>query len=103
MTAERPTIAQQSYLRRLAQRKGVSFTPPKTKRQASAEINRLKSLKGRGYTFAEASARADHSDVALLNGAAIRADEVTGYGSAASLRDSTPDHYDGLERTEMWG
>ena len=103
MTADRPTAAQQSYLRRLAQRKGVSFTPPKTKRQASAEINRLKAIKGRGHTFAEASAKPDHSDVALPNGAAMRPSEVSGYGSRASLRAGVEDHYDGLGRFEMWG
>jgi hypothetical protein len=101
--SDRPTPAQQSYIRGLAQRTGTSFTPPKTKREASAEIQRLKTLKGRGHTFAEASARPDHGDVPLTNGAAIRASEVTGYGSRASLRAGSEDHYDGLGRFEMWG
>jgi len=41
---ERPTAKQQSYLRSLAERTGTTFTSPKTRRDASAEIKRLKGL-----------------------------------------------------------
>ena len=40
----RPTAKQQAYLRSLAQGTGTSFTPPATKREASAEIKHLKGL-----------------------------------------------------------
>lgn len=38
----KPTIAQQNYLRRLAEAAGESFRLPTTRRQASSEIQRLK-------------------------------------------------------------
>lgn len=102
-TTDRPSPKQLSYLRTLAQRTGTSFTYPQTKRDASAEIQRLKAITTKGYTFAESAARGDHSDVPLTNGAAMRASEVSGYGSRASLRPGAEEPYDGLGRFEIWG
>lgn len=102
-TRHRPSAKQLSYLRSLAQRTGTSFSYPTTKADASAEIKRLKAINGRGHTFAERSAQADHSDIPTRNGAVIQDFEVTGHGSRASLRATSEEPYDGLGRTEMWG
>ena len=102
-TTNRPSAQQLAYLRSLAERTGTSFSYPTTKSDASAEIKRLKAINGRGHTFAEQAAQGDHSDIPTRNGAAIRDFEVTGHGSAASLRATSEEPYDGLGRTEMWG
>jgi hypothetical protein len=44
-TSSKPTSRQLTYLKSLANRTGQTFTYPKTSRQASAEINRLKHAK----------------------------------------------------------
>ena len=80
---ERPTAKQQSYLRSLAKRTGTTFTPPKTKRDASAEIKRLKGLQ-RSAGHERASDR-DAVQAAPRGGAAqVRDDEIEGHGSTAT-------------------
>jgi hypothetical protein len=77
-----PTSRQLSYLRYLADETGTSFTYPKTKRQASDEIDRLRNLKAgspRVPRLREPSIATDPNVYAT----AARADEITGYGSSA--------------------
>ncbi|MGH3263823.1 MAG: hypothetical protein ACRDNS_17725 [Trebonia sp.] len=78
-----PTSRQLNYLRALARRTGTTFTPPRTRQQASAEIQRLKAIRSTGFTFAEPqaeqAARQANDDVAL-NATRFAADEITGYG-----------------------
>ena len=83
----KPTGAQLRYLRKLAERTGTSFTPPATRRQASAEIARLKRH--------PRSARFERGDDRRAVGRALREqqpassvrdDEIRGYGSSATWR-----------------
>ena len=48
-----PTRKQLAYLRKLAQRAGQTFTTPRTRFEASAEIRRLQAIRSTGFTFAE--------------------------------------------------
>jgi hypothetical protein len=81
------TQRQHAYLRTLARRTRTGFAYPSTKAEASREIQRLKAIGSSGFTFAEIEAK-DHLDprggLALPDGAAIRADEIVGYGSTAT-------------------
>jgi hypothetical protein len=82
----KPTQRQHAYLRALARRTGTSFTYPSTEAEASREIQRLKAIRSGGFSFAEIQAK-DHADprggLSLTDGAAIRPDEIEGYGSNA--------------------
>jgi hypothetical protein len=78
-----PTQRQLAYLRSLATRTGQTFAYPRTRRQASREIQRLK--RARSSTHAERLIeRKDIAD-AIARGpkdaAAVRPDEVAGSGS----------------------
>ena len=74
---------QQRYLRSLAEKTGTSFTPPRTKAEASREIERLKKLSAsprhERAEDREAIARARRG-----GSAAVRRSEVSGYGSTAT-------------------
>ena len=77
---DRPTAKQQRYLRDLAEKTGRTFVSPKTKREASREIARLK-----------ATPRSSRSDrlverepVAPRRASAAVAQPTTGYGSTAT-------------------
>jgi hypothetical protein len=88
-TDQPPTGPQLRYLRKLAQRTGTTFTTPTTRRQASAEIQRLKTIRATGFTFAELqaehAARQATGDVPLDYAPAIDHDEETvGYGASAT-------------------
>ena len=81
-----PKPKQLSYLRDLADKKGVTFPNPKTRAQASAEIDKLLalpslSLAERRREAFEARCREGerHGDAA-----AVRDDELAGWGSTAS-------------------
>ena len=87
MTPRPPTGRQLSYLRALAQRTGQTFVYPKTSRQASREIRRLRAVKSsneielyleRFDGAAEQAAREANCDVAIT----LR--EIEGYGSSAT-------------------
>jgi hypothetical protein len=75
-----PTRKQLSYLRMLAGRAGQTFVTPRTRREASVEIRRLKAVRATGFTFAELeaehAAREAHGDVAI-----IQPWEIAGSGS----------------------
>ncbi len=80
---ERPTAKQQSYLRSLAKRTGTTFTSPKTKRDASAEIKRLKGLK-RSAGHERAGDRDAVQAAPRGGGARVRDHEIQGHGSTAT-------------------
>ncbi len=92
---DRPTAKQQSYLRSLAQNTGTSFTPPKTRREASAEINRLKGLQ-RSAAHERAGDRDAVQGAARGGDSRVRAHETEGYGSTATWAPGKPDQ--GAER-----
>ena len=74
-----PTINQQRELRRLAVQTGRTFTPPKTRAEASREISRL-----RGTSRSTRTERLlDRQGDLPAYGTAVRDDETTGYGSSA--------------------
>lgn len=86
-----PTVKQLSYLRRLAEQTGTTFTPPQTRTQASREIKRLKTLgvSSRDERRRERAAlqRALAEDVPASS---PDASEITGYGSGAHWRGKEP-------------
>ena len=90
MTPKPPTPRQLSYLRALANQTGQTFTYPKTGRQASHEIRRLRAVQPsseielyleRFDLAAEQAARAANCDVPV-----DLASEVTGHGATATWR-----------------
>jgi hypothetical protein len=89
--APKPTAKQMRYLRDLADRLGQTFTYPHTRREAAAEISRLKALvHGRERDLDRDTARRERAatsrDMSERFGGDSRhtADEVTGYGSTAT-------------------
>jgi hypothetical protein len=83
----KPTGAQLPYLRQLADQTGTTFTPPATRRQASAEIARLK----RRPRSARFERRDDRRAVGRALGeqqpaSSVRDDEIQGYGSNATWK-----------------
>lgn len=85
----KPTEKQLRYLRQLAERTGQTFTYPRTGRDASAEIKRLKA-QTRSSRLERRLERREIADAIASGperGAAIReADTTTGYGSTAAWR-----------------
>ena len=81
----KPTDKQLSYLRALALRTGQTFTPPKTKADASREINRLRGSEPASRQQRRDERREISQDLARGEGAnaAVQAHETTGYGSTA--------------------
>jgi hypothetical protein len=82
-----PTRKQLAYLRRLAQRAGQTFTTPRTRFQASAEIRRLRAIRSTGFTFAELEAERAARAARELNDdltCSIKPFEVSGFGSSAT-------------------
>jgi hypothetical protein len=84
----KPTAKQMAYLRALAASRGQTFTYPKTSRQASAEIRRLKALPptSRVERRIERDEGDRHVDGQQLNSPRVRDDEVAGWGSTATWR-----------------
>ncbi len=82
MSNSPPTPRQLRYLRSLANRSGTTFTNPSSRRQASAEIDRLRGLSSRPRVqdtdFAEDPERRAGYATGQQPG------EVYGYGSSAS-------------------
>jgi hypothetical protein len=66
------------------QRAGQTFTTPRTREQASAEIHRLKAITDTGFTFAELhaeqAAREANDDLSCT----VKPHEVSGFGSTAT-------------------
>src|SRR3954470_12723754 len=83
-----PTARQQSYIRRLALARGISFTPPKTVAEASTLINQLKRRRPDDAGTRRRELKAVRADLAAGRGDAtrVRDHEVDGYGSSATWR-----------------
>jgi hypothetical protein len=81
----KPTDKQLSYLRALALCAGQTFTPPKTRTDASREINRLRDAEPASRQQRHDERREIGQDLARGEGAnaAVQAHETTGYGSTA--------------------
>ena len=83
---DRPTRRQLAYLRSLATRTGQTFAYPHTRREASREIQRL-NRRSRARATERSIERKDIAD-AIARGpedaAAVRPDEVAGFGSTAT-------------------
>ncbi len=89
--SDKPTPRQLRYLRALAERSGTTFTPPATKAQASREIDRIKRLK----QLTSIERRVEQSHVysdreRVLAASAVKAREITGYGSTAKWANARP-------------
>ncbi len=85
-TTDRPTPRQLRYLRTLTVQTGQTFTTPHTRRQASAEIRRLRQA-GTDHTGDIARERDQITrDLHKRPRDAVRfgTDEVSGYGSSAT-------------------
>ena len=84
---DRPTGKQLAYLRALADRAGQTFAYPRTARQASAEIRRLRAQKpsGRVERVLERREIADAVARGPEDAARVEVDrDVTGFGSTAT-------------------
>ena len=90
---------QLSYLNALAQQTGTTFTFPRTRRQASCEINRLKGLKStRGRDLEASLLDLDTGDAPALDldpaeqpyATEQKPGEISGYGSSARRGDPAP-------------
>lgn len=86
-TTLKPTVRQLTYLRALAARTATTFASPATRRQASREIARLRTLARQPHTPATETYREQER---LAYATAVDASEVTGFGSSARWRHSTP-------------
>ena len=84
-SGDRPTPKQLSYLRQLANRAGQTFTYPRTRAQASPEIQRIKKAPASSRTepSIERKQIADQVADGPEDAARVRGHEVTGYGSNA--------------------
>jgi hypothetical protein len=82
-----PTPGQLEYLKDLAERTGESFAWPKTFGQASAEIKRLLALSRTSAADRRREDRQVSEDLAMMSGdaAAIRPEEIGGYGAHATM------------------
>jgi hypothetical protein len=82
-----PTERQQCYLRQLAIQRGVSFTPPRTRAQASRLIAELQRRPADPAADRRREIRGVQDDLARGRGDAARVlegVETTGYGSSAT-------------------
>ena len=82
---DRPTGKQQRYLRSLAEQTGTSFAPPRTKAEASQEIERLKQL-GASPRHERAEDRKAVAKTQRGGEVRVRPSEVSGYGSNCRWR-----------------
>jgi hypothetical protein len=81
-----PTPRQLRYLRVLAERTGTTFTPPTSVAQASREIDRLAALIRERGTHRELP----DSSEPVVYATAPAPEEVSGWGSSATWRGSSP-------------
>jgi Protein of unknown function (DUF3072) len=84
-----PTARQQRYLRSLAMQRGVSFTIPRTRTQASRLIDELRRRPADNAADRRREVRAVQDDLATGRGDAARLREeleVTGYGASATWK-----------------
>jgi len=83
----KPTARQLTYLRALAARTATTFAAPATRRQASREIARLRTLARQPHTPASETYGEQER---LAYATAVDASEIAGFGSSARWRHSTP-------------
>jgi hypothetical protein len=86
MSSKPPTAKQLAYLRTLAERTGRTFVTPRTSREASAEIRKLRSAQpeSRLERRIERKEVADAIAAGPADGAQVRRHEVEGFGSTAT-------------------
>ena len=84
-----PTAEQLRYLRALANTRGQTFTYPRTKAQASAEIRRLQALPAQDWRDRAAEREQLASTRRPEDAARVRAGEITGYGASARWTHNT--------------
>ena len=88
MSSKPPTPKQVAYLRALAERTGQTFATPRTRREASAEIRRLKAAPAE----TRVERRIEHDEIADAIGTGaedsirVASSEIMGYGSSATWR-----------------
>ena len=86
MSSKPPTSKQLAYLRALAERTGQTFAMPRTSRDASVEIRRLKAAPAES----QLERRIEHDEItdAISTGSQdsvrVTRTEVTGYGASAT-------------------
>ena len=82
----KPTGKQLAFLRRLAERTGQTFSYPRTRAEASAEINRLCRQPATPRADRVRERRQVADDLVTRTGGAtrIRQSEIDGYGSTAT-------------------
>ena len=85
-----PTPGQLRYLRVLAEQTGTTFVSPRTRVQASREIDRMRRLRDTTRTAraeVEEVETEDHAErEKLVYATAVQPEEVSGFGSSASWR-----------------
>ena len=88
MSSKPPSPKQLAYLRALAERTGQTFATPRTSRDASAEIRRLKAApaESRLERRIERNEIADAIRTGAQDSVRVTRNEVTGYGSSATWR-----------------
>ena len=86
---DKPTSRQLNYLRSLANRTGQTFTYPKTRQQASTEINRLKHTRPSSRTEVRIERKliADQIAAGPVDAARVRENEISGHGSTATWKE----------------
>lgn len=91
-TANKPTGRQQAYIRKLALERGISFTPPATKADASRLIKQLLDRKPDRQADQRRDTRHVQNDLTDRphDAVAIREHETTGHGSSATWNTDTP-------------
>ena len=87
ITPSTATPRQIAYLKSLALRTGSTFSPPRTRRQASFEIERLKGLRNTPGRRVEVQRPDDPGEQPYAT--AVRPHEVSGFGSQATWRTAT--------------
>jgi hypothetical protein len=83
-----PTPKQQAYIRQLALQRGISFTPPATKREASQLIDELRRRRPDllGDRRRDTRAIQDQLQRGTQDAVRIQDAELQGYGSSATWR-----------------
>src|ERR1700735_1078990 len=85
-TRNAATPKQLHYIRSLAEQTGTTFTPPRSRREASSEIERLKALKATRGVYLEIP-RLDLDPAERPYATEQKPGETLGYGSSARRRD----------------
>ena len=88
-SAQAPRPKQLRYLRALANNRGQTFTYPRTKAQASAEIRRLEALPAQDWRDHAVERERLASTPIPRDAARVRGSEVTGYGANARWTHNT--------------